>query len=145
MEEAEGADLAVGALLAEPRGTLRVGAPVPFARLIMGPMLGDFLAKYPRLNLHVDLVEGDAALRAGHLDLVIRAGALEDSGLLVKPLMRVLQRVYASPAYREKRPGPESPEALRQMCIRDRCRSCRHSPGQPPICRAGARARDPEC
>jgi DNA-binding transcriptional LysR family regulator len=130
MEEAEGADLAVGALLAEPRGTLRVGVPVPFARLIMGPMLGDFLAKYPRLNLHVDLVEGDAALRAGHLDLVIRAGALEDSGLLVKPLMRVLQRVYASPAYREKRPGPESPEALRQhSCIVTTCDTVGGEPG----------------
>ena len=36
MEEAEQADLAVGALQAKPRGTLRVGAPVAFARSILG-------------------------------------------------------------------------------------------------------------
>lgn len=44
MEEAEQADLAVGAMQAKPRGTLRVGAPVAFAIKIKLPHLGQ---RYP--------------------------------------------------------------------------------------------------
>src|ERR1700683_1182411 len=42
MEEAEEADLAVGALLAEPGGRLSVRAPVPLPRFILRPLLADF-------------------------------------------------------------------------------------------------------
>ena len=49
IDEAEQADLAVGAMQAKPRGTLRVGAPVAFARSILGPRMGEFLALYPQM------------------------------------------------------------------------------------------------
>jgi DNA-binding transcriptional LysR family regulator len=130
MEEAEEADLAVGALLAEPRGRLRIGAPIPFARLILGPILAEFLERYPALQVHLELIDSDAALRDGHLDLLIRAGELGDSGWLVKPLMRVLQGVWASPAYIEQRGWPETPAALRQhSCIATTCDNVGGEPG----------------
>jgi DNA-binding transcriptional LysR family regulator len=122
MEEAEQADLAVGALQAKPRGTLRVGAPVAFARSIMGPSMGDFLAMYPELRMHLQLLNGDESPRAGSLDVIIRAGPLEDSGLLVKPLMRIRLGAYASPAYLKRRKTPESPAGLmQQSCITMTC------------------------
>jgi DNA-binding transcriptional LysR family regulator len=122
MEEAEQADLAVGALQAKPRGTLRVGAPVAFARSIMGPSMGDFLAMYPELRMHLQLLNGDESPRAGSLDVIVRAGPLEDSGLLVKPLMRIRLGAYASPAYLKRRKTPESPAGLMQhSCITMTC------------------------
>jgi DNA-binding transcriptional LysR family regulator len=123
MEEAEEADLAVSALLAQPRGRLRVGVPVPFARFILGPILAEFLARYPALQLQLELLNGHGSVRDGSLDLVVRAGGLdEDPGLLVKPLKRVLLGVYASPGYLEGRPLPGSPAALRAMsCIATTC------------------------
>ena len=122
MEEAEQADLAVGALLAKPRGKLRVGAPVAFARSILGPILGEFLSRYPEIRVYLQLLNGDASPREGSLDLMIRAGPLEDSGLLVKPLMRIRVGVYASPLYLENRRVPDSPAALReQSCITMSC------------------------
>jgi DNA-binding transcriptional LysR family regulator len=122
MEEAEQADLAVGALQAKPRGTLRVGAPVAFARSIMGPSMGDFLAMYPELRMHLQLLNGDESPRAGSLDVIVRAGPLEDSGLLVKPLMRIRLGAYASPAYLKRRKPPESPAGLaQQSCITMTC------------------------
>jgi DNA-binding transcriptional LysR family regulator len=122
MEEAEQADLAVGALQAKPRGTLRVGAPVAFARSIMGPSMGDFLAMYPELRMHLQLLNGDESPRAGSFDVIVRAGPLEDSGLLVKPLMRIRLGAYASPAYLKRRKTPESPAALaQQSCITMTC------------------------
>lgn len=114
MEEAEEADLAVGALLAEPRGRLRVGAPIPFAWFVLGPILPEFLERYPGLQVHLQLLESDGSVLEGNLDLLIRAGALEDSGLLVKPLMQVQLGVYASPAYLERHGRPETPADLRE-------------------------------
>jgi DNA-binding transcriptional LysR family regulator len=122
LEEAEQADLLIGALQAKPRGRLRVGAPVAFARAILGPILGDFLALYPELRLHLQLLGGEASPRESSLDLVIRAGPLEDSGLLVKPLMRIRLGAFASPRYLDHHSLPDSPAALRQhSCITMSC------------------------
>ncbi len=122
MDEAEQAELAVGALLAEPRGKLRVGAPVAFVRSILGPILGELLAKYPKLRLQVQLLNGDEALGDGSLDLVIRTGQLEDSALLVKPLMKISLGAYASPSYLQNRELPRSPAALREhFCVTTSC------------------------
>ena len=122
MEEAEQADLAVGALLARPRGRLRVGAPVPFARMILGPILGEFLAAYPELRLHLQLLHGDASHRESSLDLLIRPGPLDDSRLLMKPLLRIRLGAYASPLYLVNREMPDSPGALRHLsCITTSC------------------------
>jgi DNA-binding transcriptional LysR family regulator len=118
MEEAAQADLAVGALQAKPRGTLRVGAPVAFARSILGPKMG----KFPELRLHLLLLNGDESGRESGLDVVIRAGALEDSGLLVKPLMRIRLGAYASPDYLKHRKVPAGPaDLLEHSCITTSC------------------------
>lgn len=122
MEEAEQADLAVGALQAKPRGRLRVGAPVAFARSILGPIMAEFLAMYPELRMHLQLLNGDESPREGNLDVLVRAGPLEDSGLLVKPLMRIRLGAYASPAYLKHRKPPDSPAGLLQhSCITMTC------------------------
>src|SRR5262249_55236462 len=112
LDEVEQADLAVGALLATPRGGLRGGAPVMFVRAILGPALGEFLAKYPELRVNLQLLGGGAVPREEDLDVVVRAGPLEDSGLLVKPLMRIVLAAYASPAYLEAHGTPDSPVTL---------------------------------
>jgi DNA-binding transcriptional LysR family regulator len=52
---------------------------------------------YPELNLRLQLLNGDESWREGTLDVVVRAGPLEDSGLLMKPLMRIRLGAYASP------------------------------------------------
>lgn len=122
MEEAEQADLAVGALQGKPRGTLRVGAPVAFARSILGPTMGEFLRLYPELRLHLQLLNGDESPREGTFDVVVRAGTLEDSGLLVKPLMQIRLGAYASPAYLLNQKLPETPaDLLALSCITTTC------------------------
>ena len=122
MNEAEQADLAVGALQARPRGMLRVGAPVAFARSILGPTMGEFLKLYPELRVQLQLLNGDETAREGTLDVVVRAGLPEDSGLLVKPLMQVRLGAYASPAYLANRKAPDSPADLLELsCITTTC------------------------
>jgi DNA-binding transcriptional LysR family regulator len=50
--------------------------------------------------------------------MLIRPGPLEDSGLLVKPILRIRLGAYASPRYLESRDIPDSPAKLRDHdCI----------------------------
>jgi DNA-binding transcriptional LysR family regulator len=113
MDEAEQADLAIGASLARPRGLLRVGVPVPFARYILGPMMGEFLTLYPGLRVDIQVLNGDDLFpRDGSPDVLVRPGSAGDSGWLVRWLMRVRQGIYASPAFLESHGHPETPAAL---------------------------------
>jgi DNA-binding transcriptional LysR family regulator len=120
LEDAEQADLEIGALQAKPRGTLRVGTPGIFARYVLGPALGEFLAAYPEVRVHLQSL--DAIARERPLDVVVRPGPLDDSGFLVKPLLKIRLAVYASPSYLKSRNMPDSPAALREhSCILTKC------------------------
>lgn len=122
LEESEDADMAIGALLAAPRGCLRVGAPVMFARAYLAPVLSDLVQAHPDLRVHVELLANEPLPRHTPLDVLIRPGPLEDSGLLMRPLTRIRLGVYASPVYLQGRDVPESPDALRaHRCITTSC------------------------
>ena len=134
LDAAEQADLAVNTLLAHPSGRLRVGAPVAFARSILAPILGEFLAAYPDLQFQLELLHGSEPSAHGlgddDLDLVVRAGPLQDSSSLVKPLMRIRIAAYASPTYLKSHPAPESPADLHNhACIATSCGPSGEAPG----------------
>jgi DNA-binding transcriptional LysR family regulator len=46
----EAAELALSRLQEEPRGYLRVNAPMTFGTLHLGPLLVDFMVQYPDLQ-----------------------------------------------------------------------------------------------
>ncbi len=130
MDQAEEAELAVGALLATPRGRLRIGAPVAFARSVIGPMLGEFLASFPEMQVDLHLLHGSEIPDTEDLDIVVKAGPLEDSGMLVKPLMRIKLGAYASPAYVAERSLPQTPGDLAQhSCVTTSCSQAGHPAG----------------
>lgn len=122
MDQAEEAELAVGALLATPRGRLRIGAPVAFARSVIGPMLGDFLASFPELQVDLHLLHGTEIPDKEDLDIVVKAGPLEDSGMLVRPLMRIRLGAFANPAYVAEHSPPQTPSELtKHSCVATSC------------------------
>jgi DNA-binding transcriptional LysR family regulator len=120
LEEAEQAEIEIGALQGKPRGTLRVGTPAIFARSLLGPALAEFLAMYPEVRVHLQSLDGLSRERP--LDIVVRPGPLHDSGMLVKPLFKIRIAVYASQSYLKHRVIPDSPAALREhSCIVTNC------------------------
>ncbi len=125
MEDAEQADLAVGALLAKPRGRLCVATTVMFARFVLAPLMGEFLERCPELRLILQTIVPDGAPRDGGVDVTIRSGPVEDSRMLMKPVMRVTLGAYASPAYlrkTEKSCPLRSPADLQaHSCITTNC------------------------
>ena len=89
-----------------PRGLLRVTAPVDFDRLF-GPIVVEFMARYPEVSVQIDLSARRVDLVAEGFDLAIRAGTLEDSSLIARKLATVDLQLFASPAYLEKHGAPK--------------------------------------
>lgn len=106
-------DDAEGALRgAEPRGRLKVDAHGLLTRTFLLPALPEFLARYPLIELH--LGQGDRLVdmvREG-VDCVIRAGELDDSGMVLRRLGTMSEVTVASPAYLARHGTPTSPDAL---------------------------------
>lgn len=94
-----------------------------FARVFLAPVVRELIAEHPQLRIQIELFGTLASMpRDERVDLLIRPGPLEDSGLFVKPLMRVRLGIFASPEYLAGRDLPTTPAALRQhRCITTSC------------------------
>ncbi|WP_242197886.1 MULTISPECIES: LysR family transcriptional regulator [unclassified Pseudomonas] len=96
----------------EPRGTLRLSAPLSFAMAHLGCLLPSFLQRYPHVSVEVDLSDRPVDLIGEGYDLVLRIGTLEDSTLIARRIASV-ERVYcASPEYLALRGTPLKPHDL---------------------------------
>lgn len=111
--EVEEAELAVTRLSAEPRGTLRVSAPMSFGVRHLGPVLADFMVQYPAL--HVDLALNDRMVDIVEdgFDLAIRIAKLPDSSLIARKLCPGRRVVCASPDYWRRHGAPTTPADLK--------------------------------
>ena len=92
----------------KPRGVLKVTMPTTFARLHIAPYLGDFLARYPDIELDVYLTDSFVDVIRDGFDLAIRIGELEDSSLVARKIAPDNRYICASPAYLEKHGAPAS-------------------------------------
>jgi len=102
----------------EPRGTIRLSAPLSFAMAHLGNLLPLFLQRHPHVSVEVDLSDRAVDLISEGYDLVLRIGTLEDSTLIARRIASV-QRVYcASPGYLAERGTPLNPDDLAgQECL----------------------------
>lgn len=99
----------------EPSGRLRVSMPGEFATHVLGPLLAEFLARYPRITLELDLSPRRVDLIGENYDLAIRMGASslpDDVHLAARPLAVFEGGLYAAPAYLRAHGEPAEPEAL---------------------------------
>jgi DNA-binding transcriptional LysR family regulator len=113
LEALEEADIAVTRLQAEPRGVLRINAPMSFGTLHLGRALGDFMARYP--DLQIQLILGDQLVdpvQEGH-DVTLRIADLPSSGLIARKIAPARRIICAAPAYLERRGTPKHPNDLR--------------------------------
>jgi DNA-binding transcriptional LysR family regulator len=99
------------------RGRVRIDLPTAFARNLVIPRLPDFMALHPHLDLIVSTTDRRVAIAREGFDLVLRIGALGDSGLTAKRLGLLPMMNCASPAYLRKFGTPRSIEDLDQHLI----------------------------
>ncbi|NJN02482.1 MAG: LysR family transcriptional regulator [Leptolyngbyaceae cyanobacterium SL_1_1] len=108
------AELAVSQMQREPKGRLRINAPMSFGTLHLAPALTDFLLQYP--DLHIELTLSDRfidPIEEG-FDVTLRiAQPPESASLIVHELMVADRVVCASPEYLKQYGVPQTPADLK--------------------------------
>ena len=104
----------------EPRGVLRVSAPVTFAQQFLSQPIGVFLERYPRVRVELTLADRLVDLVAEGIDVAIRVSArLRDASLVGRKLADAHTVVCASPAYLARKGTPAVPaDLLHHECMR---------------------------
>lgn len=98
---------------APPKGLLRVNLQGTLARHFVMPALGEFLAQYPDITLHVGEDDRLVDLVREGVDCVLRAGVLQDSSLIGRQIALLEQVTVASPAYLERHGLPNTLDDLK--------------------------------
>ena len=96
----------------EPRGPLRIDVSDDLVRRYLVPHLARFLAEHSGIKLHIGEGERWVDLVREGIDLVIRVGEPEDSGLIARRLAMLDECTLASPSYLAVHGTPTSPDDL---------------------------------
>lgn len=113
LQEMQEAELEVARLQTEPRGVLRVSAPMSFGVLHLAPLLPEFLRLYPALTVDIQMDDRLVDLVEEGYDLAIRIQALADSTLVAKRLAPSRNVICAAPDYLARHGEPKTPQDLR--------------------------------
>lgn len=101
-----------------PKGELVITAPVLFGQLHVLPVVADFLAQYPEIDVRLLLADRNVHLVDDHIDMAVRIGALPDSSLVATRIGAMRMVVCASPALLAARGVPQVPEDLARLpCV----------------------------
>jgi len=94
----ESARLAAG-LVDAPRGTLRVTASVTFGKRCLAPLIPEFLARYPEIELQLTLLDRFVDLVDEGYDVALRLTRTPPEQVVAKALMPVRYRLCAAVDY----------------------------------------------
>jgi DNA-binding transcriptional LysR family regulator len=99
-------------LQTEPRGTLKISAPLFIGAAHIAPAIAEFLEKHPDLSVDLILQSGVVDMVDEGIDVVIHLGALEDTSLIARKLASSPVVVCGAPSYFAKHGIPQKPEDL---------------------------------
>jgi len=108
----EETEMQVSSLHDEPRGVLRVNAPMSFGALYLGPAIAEFMASYPDLKIELTLNDRFIDPIEEGFDVTVRIGVLRDSSLIARRLAAVRCVLVAAPAYLKRHGTPKGPGDL---------------------------------
>ena len=113
------AEALVSASLGEPRGPLRVTAPVLFGQMHVAPGVVAFLRRHAAVQVELLLHDRVVDLVDEGIDAAVRIARLPDSSMIAIPVTQMRRVVCASPSLLRRAGVPEHPEALAaRPCIR---------------------------
>src|SRR3954470_6504192 len=112
LAELEAAEEVVAEAVTQIAGPIRLSAPLSFGVMHLAPVLAEFAAEHPKVELDISFDDRPVDLVAGGYDLAMRIGALKDSSLIARRIAPVRKVPVASPAYLERRGRPEHPREL---------------------------------
>ncbi len=111
------AECAATSMLDEPRGRLRITAPVELGTRMFGALLG-FSQAYPQVHLDLDLTNRFVNLVEEGYDVALRGGRAPEGALTGRPLSVGDVQLVASPSYLARRGTPRRTRDLaKHDCI----------------------------
>jgi DNA-binding transcriptional LysR family regulator len=108
-EEAEGEALSRSS---EPRGPIRLTAPMSFGIRHVAPLIPEFLRRYPQIRIDLELNDARVDLVAEGYDAALRIAALPDSSLIARRLCGVTAYLLAAPDFLKTAGRPQHPMQL---------------------------------
>jgi DNA-binding transcriptional LysR family regulator len=95
-----------------PKGELVVTGPVVFGRLHIVPVVAEFLAQYPEIDVKLVLTDRVVHMMDEQIDVAVRIGQLPDSAMVALNVGAVRRVVCASPGYLASHGAPATPQDL---------------------------------
>lgn len=99
-------------------GELRISVVESFGRLVVAPLLGAFMDRYPELKIALHLDNQLSNLYQDGVDIAIRIGQPQDSQLRYRKLLQNRMRLWGATSYLDRHGTPETPEDMsRHNCL----------------------------
>jgi DNA-binding transcriptional LysR family regulator len=86
-----------------------------FGRLHVLPVVTDFLALFPEINIRLLLADRNVHLVDDHVDMAVRIGQLPDSAMVATRIGSMRMVTCASPALLAQHGVPQTPKDLQRM------------------------------
>jgi DNA-binding transcriptional LysR family regulator len=99
-----------------PSGMLRISATLGFGRKVVAPLLHEFSAKYPEVDVDLLLDDRPTDFTTDRVDVAFRNGRMEGGQIIAKQLIPMQMAVCASREYAEAHGLPRTLEELRAHC-----------------------------
>ncbi|HEV2228883.1 MAG TPA: LysR family transcriptional regulator [Steroidobacteraceae bacterium] len=128
LAELAAADEAVRGTRLAVAGRLRVDVPTAFGRALLIPALPRFTARYPDLQLEVQLNDRVIDLIEEEVDLVVRSGPVKEPHLVARRIVDTRLITCAAPEYLRQHGIPAEPEELRRHKLIGHLSSTTHRP-----------------
>ena len=108
----------LGASKSTPKGLLRVNATLGFGRRHVAPLISQFVAKHPQVEVQLQLSVSPPALTEDAFDVCVRFGAAPDARVVARHIVSNRRLLCAAPAYLAKHGTPKAPNDLsKHNCI----------------------------
>ncbi|MFY0539506.1 LysR family transcriptional regulator [Nannocystis pusilla] len=117
LREARDAHASLRAARGRPRGRLRLTAPHLFAEQFLIPLIEEFLATWPEVQIDADFTVAHSDLIRDDYDLAIRLGDRPTHGRYVVMLGSVATVCCVAPAYLAAAPPLADPQALSRHSV----------------------------
>jgi len=113
--EIEAMQQVLGGARGEPVGLLRVNATLGFGRSHVAPLISQFVRKYPKVEVQLQLSVNPPPLTEDAFDVCLRFGEPPDARVIARRIAANRRLLCASPAYLARHGTPR--DLVRHNCI----------------------------
>ena len=114
LTEMDAAQAQIDESRSQPRGRLRISAPITFGSRALAPRLTRFMMEYPEVTVELSRTNRTVDLIDEGFDIAFRTGDLPDSGLAARRLAPHRLLLCAAPDYLKRCGTPRRPQDLRK-------------------------------